>query len=85
MYTLLSKKKLAGFYFSVISWFLGNSTYHRSMFIALVYAHSYELIFHLTELSNYCLSYKNMNLHVLHVRSYALVVLLANCHVDTLH
>ena len=34
----LTKKKFDGF-FSVISWFLRNPTYHRSIFIALVYVH----------------------------------------------
>ena len=35
----LTENKLDGFNFSVISWFLRNPTYHRSMFIALVYVH----------------------------------------------
>ena len=43
------------------------------------------LIFHSTELSKSFKCYKNMFLHVLHVRSYALVVLHANYYVDTPH
>ena len=38
-YIYLTTKKLDGFYFSVISWFLRNPTYHRLIFIALVYVH----------------------------------------------
>ena len=45
----------------------------------------YALIFHSTELLKSFIFYKNMLMHVLHVRSYALVFLLANCYVDTLH
>ena len=49
----LTKKKLDGFYFSVISGFLRNPTYYRSIFIALVYVHhthlfSTGLIFQIT-------------------------------------
>ena len=35
----LQKKKLDGFYFSVISWYLRSPTYHTKLFIALVYVH----------------------------------------------
>ena len=45
----------------------------------------YTLSFHSPELSKFFICYKNMFLHDLHVRSYASVVLLANCYVDTLH
>ena len=80
----LTKNKLDGFNFSVLSWFLRNPTYHKPIFIALVYVHqkhlfSARLIFQIT---SYAIK---TFLHVLHVRSYALVVLLANCYVCTLH
>ena len=45
----------------------------------------YALISYPTELSNYFICYKDMFLHFLHVRSYALVVLLANWYSDILH
>ena len=45
----LTKKKLDGFYFSVISWILTNLTYYSSIFIALVYVHHTYLF--LTQLS----------------------------------
>ena len=79
-----NKKETRPFHFFVISWFLRNPTYYRSIFIALICA-LYALIFHLNELSNYFIYYKNMCLHFLRMRSYALEVLLANCYVDTLH
>ena len=37
------KKNLDGFYFSVISWVLRNSTYYRSIVISLVYVHHMHL------------------------------------------
>ena len=83
--TYLTKKKFDGFIFSVISWFLRNPTYHRSIFIALVYVHhthlfSTRLIFQII-----LYAIKTCFLHFLHVRSYALAVLLANCYICTLH
>ena len=45
---------------------------------------SYTFIFYSTDLSGFFICYKNMFLHVLHVHSCVLVVLLANCHADTL-
>ena len=46
---------------------------------------SYALIFHSAELSDCFLCYKNMFLHVSHLRSCALVFIPANCYADTLH
>ena len=40
---LTKKKKLGGFYFSVISWFLRKPTYHKSIFIALAYVYQTHL------------------------------------------
>ena len=85
IYIYLTKKKLDWFYFSVISWILGNPTYHRSILIVLVHARhtplfSTQLRFQITLYATktcFCIFF--------HVLSYALVVLLANCYVDTLH
>ena len=44
-YIFFTKKELDGFYFSVISCFLRNPTYHRSIFIALVYVRHTHLFY----------------------------------------
>ena len=82
----LTNKETRRFLFSFISLVLRNPISYRSIFIVLVYVHLvYAPIFHSTELSKSFICNENMFLHVLHVHSYALVVLLANCYVDTLH
>ena len=70
---------------NIISLVLRNPIYYRSIFIALVYVHHTSLFFYSIDLSKSFICYKNMFLHVLHVRSYALVVLLANYYEDTLY
>ena len=44
-YILNKKRNLTFFSFSVISWFLRNPTYLRSIFIVLVYVHYMHLFF----------------------------------------
>ena len=79
---LNKKKKLDGFYFSVISWYLRS---HTLLFIALIYVHHTHLYSTRLRFQNPLYATKTKFLHVLHVRSYALVVLPANYYVDTLH
>ena len=84
-YIFFTKKELDGFYFSVISCFLRDPTYHRSIFIALVYVRHTHLF--CTRLSFQITLYaiKTWFCIFLHIRNYASVVLLANRYVDTLH
>ena len=79
---LSDSKKLDGFYFSVISLFLRNATYHRSIFIALVYVHHKHLFS--TRLSFQITLYTTKYFGIFwHERSYRLVLFLANCYVST--
>ena len=80
----LAKNKQDRFYFSVISWVLRNQTYDTSIFIAVKYVHHMHLFSAQETLQN-SLHATYTFLHVLHVCSCALVVLLANCYVDILH
>ena len=85
VYIYLTKKKLDGFSFSVISCFLRNPTFHRSIFICLVYVRHTHLFSTRLSFKITLDATKNTFLHFVRVRSYTLVVLLANCYVDTLH
>ena len=76
----LTKKKLDGFYSSVISLVLRNPTYYRYLFIALMHLFSTQQSF-----QNPLYATKTVFFYDLYVHSNALVVLLANCYVDSVH
>ena len=86
------KKSLTVFIFLSFLGF-GEIRHDRSIFIALEYAYHMHLFFTRLSFRKSFICYKTcfffffffFFLHILHVRSVALVVLLANCYVNTLH